>query len=228
MHDITTQVLGTEAVPSKDGSSIRHVVNLVGGQAADGIQFPAEGYVTFDAGLGGKAQGFNNQAVDARVEIKLVPKASGSGHWTNYVLHDIAPVGMLPPLPMPAAGGTNATAIPTPAVAQPVAQTPVAVEPVVHPLLTGQAERDAQELRRSVMHATLEFSGRVFQGSGEAQTAEAVAVALAKSFTTFISTGSFDSPRVADVTPATPEEIAAQVPGVEVGAAGLPWNAEQA
>lgn len=227
MHDISTQVLAVDQQVSQNGS-IRHEVSLAGGQAADGTQYPPQKYVTFDAQLAGKAQGLVGQpAVDARVQIKQVPKRQGGGFWTNFVLEDIAPQGTLIPMGMPVAGGTPAQAAP---IVQPV--QPAQGHP--HPLVAADDARQDSIERQSAYKAALEFVGRLAQAGMVPSLAEAelIAARKAEELVRFAKTGSFADTApltaVADSPGGVVNAVNAEAgaPVVQQGAEGLPWQPE--
>ena len=239
-HDITTTVLNVQQIPSRDGQSIRHEVSLAGGVAVDGTQYPAGNFVTFDPGLSARAFQLVNQNCDARVEIVQKPKQRGSGFFTNFVLHDIAYPGMLPPMAMPAPGGTPAQqyvptpqppmqpATPQPPMMQPATPQPMApaapqpAPPVqIHPALAAEEERKSEERRRSAMHAAFEFVARISEGA-EYETALAVAQTLTDDLVRYVASGSWNGQ--------TPEEIAAeanQALGEGAVQVGVPFDAPE-
>jgi hypothetical protein len=214
-HDITTQVVGVRQEPSRDGQSIKHIVSISGGTAADGTQYPAGDYVTFDPTLTGKAAAFQGGQADVRVEIKQVPKQRGGGVWTNYNISDIGAVGTLAPQAMPVQGGAQAQPVQAPA-AQPTQILPN-VSPQVHPALVGDEQRRSEENRRSAMHAATEYTaamlaaGLIQHPDEAARTLQVTTESLVK----YVTTGSFEAQ--VQVPPQTAEEVAAQVPGVTVG-----------
>ena len=235
-HDIRTRVLRYEVKTAQDGNSIRHVVSLSGGVAGDGTQYPAQDYVTFQPELGQKAFSLQGQDVDARVEIKQVPKKRGQGFFTNFDLHDIAAPGTLVPMAMPTAGGTPAQPVQAaPQMPAPMQESgaAAAAQAHPHPALAEQETQKSEERRRSAMHAAFDFVA-VSMPSGEFKTyTEALRAAqqLTDALVHYIGTGTWgdDQAQAAPVTPAeqTPQAVAQAVneaAGQPVVAPGVPFD----
>ena len=214
-HDITTQIVGVRQEPAKDNQSIKHIVSITGGTAADGTPYPAGDYVSFDPTLTGKAAGFQNMQADVRVEIKQVPKKQGGGVWTNYNISEVGAVGSLAPQAMPVQGGVQAQ----PVTQQQPAQT--------HPALVGEEQRRSEENRRSAMHAATEYVSAQLT-AGLIVTPDAAAAALqttCESLMGWVTSGSFSqAPAQQAAAPQTAEQVAATVPGVTVG---VPFDTQQ-
>lgn len=234
MQDISTQVLLVEQVPSRDGQSIRHVVNISGGVASDGNKYPPEGYVTFDQALGTKAQALIKQPTDARVEIVLKPKKQGGGFFTNYVLHDIAPQGMLPPMAMPAAGGTPAQPAPQPVMPpqQPATPGPAAAAPAptphTHPLLVDQEAQKSEDRRGFASRDAFEYIGKALASGMFPSLTEATkaAVQLTEDLVRYRGTGTWGEAQTQ--TPATVAEAVNAEAGASVVQPGVPFDSNPA
>lgn len=209
MQDIDGQVLEVTGRKSKDGKHDMYDVAF-----SDGNK-----YTTFEYDLAQKALGLKGQAVSARTEIKQ------NGKWTNFNLEDIAPQGQLGPLLTPNGGTPVGLGPPGP---QPVvaAATPPPYQTGVQPSIPFQQQENqidkAQRIvRQNVLGTAHAFVGALFQGAGpEAlQEASEKALALARELYVIAWTGGAEQP--AQSVPATPEEVAAAVPGVQVGTESL-------
>jgi len=160
---------------------------------SDGVK-----YQTWDANIAAKASGLQGQLVAARVEQKQ------NGKWLNYVLEDIGLPGTLVPTAAPIA-------------AAPVA-APVANIPMQAPAMP-DAEKQKLIVRQSVLKTAFEFVGTVYTGAGPESLSQATEEAFE------LAGQLFKKVYVADATPTpvptTPAEVAAVVPGVQVGTEGV-------
>lgn len=197
MQDVQGSVLGVAGRPTRNGRTVYDV------QFSDGNK-----YSTFETSVATKAQGLVGQAVVARVEVKQ------NGQYTNYNLLDVAPVGSLPPLAMPAQAGT-----PIP-IGPPI--------PIQQPQNNGgmSPERERKIVKQSCFATAYGFVGALFSGAGPEALAEAVEQAdtLARGLFEQV----FANPPEANHAPPSAVELAAQVnaaagaPVVAVGAEAPP------
>lgn len=144
-------------------------------------------YSTWKAALGAAAKGAVNTPVAADVSVKP------NGQYTNYYWNGFKPV----------VGGAG-TSTPT------VLHTPIPVAPA--PQNGGMSpEREQKIVRQSSLSTAFNFVGQLYQGAGPDAHDEAVALArkLAK--------GLYESVFHHEQKPATPQQVAEQVPGVQVG-----------
>ena len=101
-------------------------VALTGGvDKYTGTQVVGDEFFDWRKNIGPKAQALiGQQTVSARVKIKFVTKNDGSGFFENKELLDIAPLGGLPAMAMPVAGGTPAQPMCSPQIPQQQPQCP--------------------------------------------------------------------------------------------------------
>ena len=213
MQDIVGQVLGVTGRATRNGNTVYDI------QFSDGNK-----YSTFVPELATKAQQLTGQQVTARVEVKQ------NGKYTNYNLEDIAPVGQLPPLAMPVAGGTPLAA------GVPMVGAPPQVAPGI-PIVQGGGgmppEREARIVKQSVLATAFEFVGSIFTGAGPEALGEAkdAALSLAQELYGLVQGAPAAQP-VAEAQPipndGTPQGVAAAVndaagaPVVQPGSV-IPW-----
>ena len=199
MQDLVGQVMGVTGQPTRQGGTLYSV------QFSDG-----NAYTTFDGTLAGRAQQLVNQQVSARIEMK--PKKDGSGHWLNLI--DIAPSGQLAPSAVPTVPGTQiqaGTPITTPAIPQ--------LAPAVNiPMQPPRESEDVKVKRITFLSAAgtaAVLVGNVYAGTGADGIEEAEEKFKALTERLFLGSGLGGE---AQAAPVTPEQVAAAVPGVEVGA----------
>ncbi len=229
MQDINTTVIGVQQQPTSRGTPMFKVA-LGDGQS----------YTTFNPNIANKAYSLTGQQVTARTDTK----PSRDGRFMNYTLEDIAPQGQLPPMAMPVAGGTPAYAPQPPAQQYPQAgvpqQAPAQIPQAPPQQRGGMTDEDKARISRLGASGTaFEFVGQLFAGSGPESIAEAEEFArkLTESILRHGWTGSFDVPVQAAPeqqqapqqapAPTTPQEVAAQVPGVQAGVqtgSEIPWT----
>jgi hypothetical protein len=182
------------------------VLSSTGKQTTKGIVYEiamsdGQKYSTWDAALGTKAHGLQGQVVVARVEVEQ------KGQYTNYMLKEIGLVGQLAPLAQPAVPGTpvmGAVPMQAPGVPEVVKQT--------------------QIVRQNVLRTAFDFVGNAYAGAGPESLEEATAKALELASVLFKKvnqTAAQATPAPAVVPPTTPAEVAAEVPGVQVGTEGI-------
>lgn len=242
-YDITTSVISVEQVVK--GNKMPFEVALTGGKDRyTGQDIVGDGFLDWKKNIGPKAQALvGQQQVDARVKVKFVPKNDGSGYFENKELLDIAPLGGLPPMAMPVAGGAPAQPMP-PAQPQPVQAVPAQQQPVQAPesapvaqnvvgeMQTRQEAIEASRTRQGAVRAACEYVGAQIQAGMFEDTALADAALRARieDLTSYVVTGSFQVE--ANNTPAqagevTPQSIAADVEGVAVGTATVPFDTNE-
>jgi hypothetical protein len=191
VQDIQAQVLGVSGRGTRTGKTVYDVA------LSDGNK-----YSTFNPDVATKANNLVGQNVSARVEVKQ------NGQYTNYNLEDIAQVGQLAPLALPP--GTPLGAPNTGGVGVPVAGPPI-------PIQQGRGndpEREARIVRQSSASTAFGLVGRLFEGAGP--EAYEQAVEQAKKLAAEIAAWALGAPQAAQA-PQTPQEVAAAVPGVQVG-----------
>ena len=234
--DIDTSVVSVEQ--QVKGNKMPFGVALTGGvDKYTGTQVMGDVFFDWKKNIGPKAQALiGQQTVSARVRVKFVPRNDGSGFFENKELLDIAPLGGLPAMAMPVAGGTPVQpvqqqpvqpqpmqAVPTPQPA-PVASAPESAPAAVNPVGELMARQDAIEAsrtRQGAVRAACEYvaaqaQAGMFEGSSDCDQALRARI---KDLTAYVVTGSFPD------DPVTPEEIAEEVAGVTVGApVGVPFD----
>jgi hypothetical protein len=175
--------------------------------------------------------------------VTFVPKNDGSGFFENKTLLDIAPLGGLPPMAMPVAGGTPAQPAPQPMPVQAVPQPQMAPQPqpvaqpapaqpaqapqsapaasnVVGDMMARQDAIEASRTRQGAVRAACEYvaaqaQAGMFEGSTDADQALRARI---KDLTAYVVTGSFpDEPTNSPSAEVTPESIAASAEQVQVG-----------
>lgn len=238
--DIDTTVGSVQQVVK--GTKTPYEVVLTGGaDKYTGQQVDADAFVDWKKTVGPQAYAFQNQQASARVKIKYVPRQDGDGFWENKEILAIAPLGMLPPQGQPVPGGVPAQPLP-PQLPQPMvqAQTPPMQQPQVpqaapqqappvpqapspvSELMGRQALTEAQRTRQGIVKNAVEYvaaqaGAGMFDGSTDC---DAALKARIEDLARYTMTGSFE-PAAEPSNPATPQQIAEQVPGVEVGTAGV-------
>lgn len=206
MQDINGQVLEVTGRKSKNGQHDMYDVAF-----SDGNK-----YTTFDYDVAQKALGLKGQAVTARTEIKQ------NGKYTNFNLEDIAPQGQLGPLLTPNGGGTALPIGSAHPLQSTVIQPMSGAQPTI-PFQQFESETTKNEriTRQNVLRTSFQFVGSLFQGAGPEALEEATekALALARELYVIGLHGGAEQP--VQSVPATPEEVAAAVPGVQVGTESL-------
>lgn len=212
--DITGQVLGVSGAPTRTNKLMYSVA------FSDG-----NSYTTFDAGMATKAQQLQGQTVSARVEQK--PKQNGQGFYLNLI--DIAGQGQLPPLAMPMQPGLPIAGVPIMgggAVGAPAPGIPIQApasgggggnfpEPVV-----------VRIVKLAVIDSAASLVGQLFQGAGPEAFEEAVNLTETLAKRLYEQARAHEAPAVPPAqvpvqAPQTPQEVAAAVPGVQVGTEGV-------
>lgn len=203
MQEVTATVLGVAG--RQAGNSSIYDVALSDGQK----------YSTFNAELAQKAQALAGQQVTARVNVEQ--KNKNGRTYTNYNLEDIAPAGQLAQMALP----TPEWSTPQEYIGAKNASPPPAI-PMAPPASNGgmPIEREQKIVKQSVMATAFNFVGSLFQAAGPEAIPEATEAALTLAKTLYGEVFS-----EAASAPTTPQEVAAQVPGVQVGVAG---DAQQA
>lgn len=240
VFDITTSVVSVEQVVK--GNKMPFEVALTGGKDRyTGADIIGDLFLDWKKNIGPKAQAMiGQQGVDARVKVKFVPKNDGSGFFENKELLDIAPQGGLPPMAMPVAGGTPAQPqMPQPTTAVPPQQQPVmpttAAPPVQAPvsapapqmgvvdMMAAQVGSEAARTRQGAVRAACEYvaaqaQAGYFEGATDCDQALRARIL---DLTAFVTTGSFPgeakTPMPGQPAEVTPQSIAAQVEGTQVG-----------
>jgi len=211
-EDIQTQVLGVRSEPSRDGRSIKHIIEISGGQAASGTISPAGEYTAFEPQIEAAARAaVGTGFTQARVEI--VQKEGYSRPFFN-----IKGINSTTGVAQPAPTGTPVQATPT--------QTP---QPTLHPVAAQGGEFRSQENRRSAIHAAVEHITTLVQ-SGAIPPAEAGTTLqrTVEEFVRFIETGSFTDTSPIVPTATTPQEVVAQLPAEAPVQVGVPFDATPA
>ena len=236
--DITTQVGNVEQ--QVKGNKTPYVVVLSGGvDKLTGTQVAGDEFVDWKKNIGPKAMALQGQPqVDARVKIKFTPKRDDpNDFWENKEILDIAPLGGLPPQAMPVAGGTVAQPVqpqipqaapPMASVPQQVAQMPPqqpqmppqqeAAQGAVVEMMQLQRDKEAVLTRQGAVRAAVDYVGacaRAGMYDGATDADQSLKQRILE-LTAFVSTGSFNPAAEQDAKP-TPEQLAAGVPGVQVG-----------
>jgi len=198
MYEVSAQVLSVSGKNTSKGTVYEVAMS-------DGVK-----YQTWDAGIAQKAQGLQGQVVAARVEQKI------NGKWTNYYLEDIGLPGTLPPLAQPLA------ATPAPVVAGPggnVGPAPVVPIPMQAPV--DHEAKDNRIVRENVIRTAFTFVASLYTGAGPEALDEAEREALKLAATLYGKVYGTGGAQPAPEIPTTPAEVAAVVPGVEVGTANV-------
>lgn len=204
---VQAQVLGVTSRQSRNGQHTMYDVAL-----SDGNK-----YTTFDPDLAGKAASLQGQQVAANVSIEQKP-GNGGRMFTNFNLLDIGQVGALAPPP------AGQVAIPNAQVAQPVAIP--GVQPtagVITPAPSsggggGMSDADKARITRlSAAGTAFDFVSRLFAGAGPEAGEQALSIARAvtESLVGYGQQGVW--PGIAP----SPAQVAAAVPGVQVGVEGI-------
>lgn len=203
---IQAQVLGVSSRQSRNGQHTMYDVQLSDGQK----------YMTFDPDLAQQAAQLQGQNVAANVSLEQ------NGKYLNRNLLAIGAPGTLP-APVPQAG---AVAIPA---GQPVGQPVVGTPGVITPAPSGgggggmSIEDKARITRLSAVGTAFDFVSRLFAGAGPeaGEQAAGIARALTEAIVAYGHNGTW--PGVA----ASPAQVAAAVPGVQVGVQGIQQDAGQ-
>lgn len=202
---IQAQVLGVSSRQSRNGQHTMYDVQLSDGQK----------YTTFDPDLAQQAAQLQGQNVAANVSLEQ------NGKYLNRNLLAIGAPGTLP-APVPQAG---AVAIPA---GQPVGQPVVGTPGVITPAPSGggggmSVEDKARITRLSAAGTAFDFVSRLFAGAGPEAGKQATEIArsLTESLVAYGHNGTWPG------VPATPAQVAAAVPGVQVGVEGIQQGAEQ-
>jgi len=235
-YDIDTAVVSVEQVVK--GSKMPFEVALTGGQDKyTGQVIVPDAFYDWGKAVGPKAQALiGQQTVSARVKVTFVPKNDGSGFFENKTLLDIAPLGGLPPMAMPVAGGTPAQPVMQPQMPpQVVPPQPASVAPQQQPvqapqtapagpnpveeLLARQEAKEAVLTRQGAVKDACAYVGAqaqagMFEGSTDCDQA---LVARILDLTRYIETGSFQATGPNTPAEVTPQSVAADVEGVAVG-----------
>jgi hypothetical protein len=198
LHEITGQVLGVQGRQSKNGQHTLYDVAF-----SDGNK-----YTTFEADLANTANALVGQQVSAHVDVKQ------NGKYTNYNLEAIAPQGQLA---QPALQAGTPVTFP---VGHQLVGSGTSSIPITPPQQSGgwSEEKDQRITKLALLKLASCLVGSLFSGAGpEAlEEAQAKTVALAKELYVQIFAGPVGA---TPATPAaTPAEVAASVPGVQVGA----------
>lgn len=197
---IQAQVLGVVGRTSKNGQHQMYDVQLSDGQK----------YTTFDPDLAGQANALVGQQVAANVSLEQ------NGKYLNRNLLAIGAPGTLPaPAPQVAGAIPVGTAIPIQGAASPVAGIPQAA-----PSGGGGGMSDADKARitrLSAVGTAFDFVSRLFAGAGPEAGEQATSIArgLTEAIVNYGHNGTW--PGVA----ASPAQVAAAVPGVQVGVEGI-------
>lgn len=189
MAQIVAQILGVTGRTSRNGQHTMYDVAL-----SDGNK-----YTTFDADLANRANALVGQTVSADVEVKQNNRNGKT--YTNYDLNDLAPQGQLATQPIQAGTPIQVGNGSTPAI-------PIA------PPQNHDADRSVSILKQVSLKVAGGIVASLFQGAGPEAGQEAgdIAVSLAKQFYAALSGAEAEQ-----AVPATPAEVAAAVPGVQVG-----------
>lgn len=216
---IQTQVLGVTSRPVNGGRTIYEV------QAGDGNK-----YSTFKQDVAQKAANFQGQMADLLVAVQQ------KGNYTNFYINDAGPVGTLT-----ASNPTQGQPIQSQGVIQPAGG---GGQGVITPVAGGGGSRginDEDRLRMarcSSSSTAFAFVAALYQGAGPEALKDALKMArgLAEGVLQWNQQGLW--PGGVQVTPLdvpppeTPQEVAEQVPGVQVGVEGvaasggddIPWD----
>lgn len=217
MYDINGKILGVTGSTTRNGGS-KYNISFSDGKT----------YSTFDQAAASKANGLLNQDVTMRVEQK--PSRDGTRMFDNMI--DVALVGQLGQSPQ---GVQIGGGIPMTVGGGIPMNNPI---PMVSGGGGGMSNEDKQRISRFAAAGTaFEFIGSIYAGGGPESLAEAVknARALTAELVRYGYTGDYSlgGQQVAQPVPTTPQEVAQQVPGVQVGAEGIdnshpvddiPWN----
>ena len=209
--DIVGQVLSVTGQPTRRGSMMYKVA------FSDGNE-----YTTFDNALAKQANALTNQQVQARVEVG----PSRDGRYTNYNILAVGNVGELPPADLMQNAGSEI--------------------PIVQPQQRngnrpgggggkGFTEADKARITKLAVYGqAIDLIGRLYEGAGSEAIEEAYKAVEEIAGRLYTSARSHEAtvlqPEVAPLPVATPQAIAAAVPGVEVGApnvtsdAVVPWQ----
>lgn len=190
MYETSFTVL---SVTGKNTSNGKTVYEIAG---SDGVK-----YQTWDGNTAAKAQGLQGQVVVARVEQKQ------NGKWTNYNVEDIGLPGTLAPSAAPIATAPVVVPPQNPAVAA------IPMQQTLDPLT-----KEKHIIRQNVLGTAFSFVAALYTGAGPEALDEATERAgeLAKRLYGKVMADATPAPQAAPV-PTTPAEVAAAVPGVEVG-----------
>lgn len=205
--DIVGQVLGVTAKQTRNGN-MKYDVAFSDGQT----------YTTFDSARATKAQQLVSTPtapipVSARVDVG----PSRDGKYTNHNLEDIAPLGQLPAQAMPVQPGTPIQQGFNGGQQQGQVQfTP--------PPSTGPSDKDKQIARGNAANAVAALYNGVGDVTVETFLADVDAVARYIAFG--IQPGEVEEVNALAAALATPEAVAAAVPGVQVGTEGVAAPAE--
>jgi hypothetical protein len=196
MQDISGQVLGVTGRQSKNGQHTMYDVAF-----SDGNK-----YTTFDQAMATKAQQLVGQPVTARVEVKQ------NGRYTNYNLEDVFPAGQAPPLAQPVAG-------------VPVVGTPIPITPAGENGggKKGFGENDIIRIAKlGAIGSAVDLVGNLLHGAGPEALDQALELVDKAAAAFYTKARSHEAPAAPAAVlgvevPTTPAEVAAAVPGVEVG-----------
>lgn len=214
---ITTQVLGVTSRTVGQGRTIYEV------QAADGNK-----YATFKSEIAQKAANLQGQSASLLVKIEQ------KNGYTNFYINDAGPVGSIAAPDASGGAGVIQTA------GQIAPQGGGTITPIQGGGGGGMTPEDKLRISRmSASSTAFGFVGSLFQGAGPEALAEALKMArgLTEGVLQYGTSGFW--PGGVQVTaldvpgPETPQEIAAVVPGVQVGVEGvvaggggddIPWD----
>ena len=232
-YDIDTAVVSVEQVVK--GSKMPFEVALTGGQDKyTGQVIVPDNFYDWGKSIGPKAQALmGQQTVSARVKVTFVPKNDGSGFFENKTLLDIAPLGGLPPMAMPVAGGTPAMPVQPQMPAQVVQpQQPVqAPQPQMAPqapqtapnavgdMMAANEAKEAIRTRQGIVKNAVEYvsaqaTAGMFEGSTDCDQALKARI---EDLARYTMMGSFQADGQNKAAEVTPQSIAAGVEDVQVG-----------
>jgi hypothetical protein len=203
MYEIQAQVLGVEGKQTSKGTIYEVAMS-------DGKKYGA-----WEGDLAAKAHGLMGQLVDARVEYTQNSKNGKT--YDNYTLKEIGVPGSLPAQAVP---GVPGALIPIPGVGAPPVTANIPMQAPSIP----DAERQKLIVRQSVLSTAHAFVAAIYNGAGPEALVEAEEHAARLASVLYGRV--FATPVPAPVTPVsapvptTPAEVAAQVPGVQVGVQG--------
>jgi hypothetical protein len=196
LHEVTAQVLDVTGRKSKNGQHTMYDVAL-----SDGNK-----YTTFDAGTANTAAALKGQVVTAHVEVKQ------NGKYTNYDLEAIAPQGQLAPAPVAAGTAVTVPVTPTVSIANGTTPTPDI------PIAAASNGRTPEFARGAALNSAIAFIATGAADTRDGEGSHELVARYTRAFQEFADTGKF--PWEGEAT--TPQEVAAAVPGVQVGVVEQP------